>query len=111
MTFQEAFNEIKSIFIHSDVHEYRGHLAMQVTMTGEGGGTFYIEFQNGIVCVEPYDYKDYDTWFIADTYDFLKIARGEMNAVAAYTVGKLRIEGDMGKASEIQRLVGIYNLK
>ncbi|MEE0858253.1 MAG: SCP2 sterol-binding domain-containing protein [Acutalibacteraceae bacterium] len=106
MTFQDAFCEIKNIFIHSDVHEYNGHLAMQVTMTGEGGGTFYVEFKDGTIKVEPYDYKDHDTLFIADTYDFLKIARGEMNAVAAYTVGKLRIEGDLGKASEIQRLVG-----
>lgn len=106
MTFQEAFNEIKNIFIHSDVHECIEHLAMQVTMTGEGGGTFYVLFENGKLTVEPYDYKDHDTLFIADTYDFLKIARGEMNAMAAYTVGKLRIYGDLGKASEIQRLVG-----
>ncbi|MEE1126217.1 MAG: SCP2 sterol-binding domain-containing protein [Acutalibacteraceae bacterium] len=106
MTFQEAFNEIKNIFIHSDVHEYKGHLAIQITMTGEGGGTFYVLFNDGELIVEPYDYKDHDTLFIADTQDFLKIARGEMNAMAAYTVGKLRIYGDLGKASEIQRLVG-----
>lgn len=106
MTFQDAFSEIKNIFIHSDVHECKNHLAMQVTMTGEGGGTFYVLFEDGELMVEPFDYKDHDILFIADTYDFLKIARGEMNAVAAYTVGKLRIHGDLGKASEIQRLVG-----
>lgn len=109
MTFQEAFNEIKSIFIHADIHEYQGHLAMQVTMTGEGAGTFYIEFKDGQLSIEAYDYKDFDILFIADTQDFLKIARGELKAVAAYTVGKLRIEGDMGKASEIQRLVAKRN--
>ncbi len=106
MTFQDAFNEIRSIFMHSDVHDYCGHLVMQVTMTGEGGGTFYIEFRDGNLFVEPYDYKDHDILFIADTYDLLQIARGEMNVVAAYTVGKVIIEGDLGKASEIQRLVG-----
>ena len=106
MTFQEAFSEIKNIFIHSDVHECTEHIAMQVTMTGEGGGTFYVLFNDGQVTVEPYDYKNHDTLFVADTYDFIKIARGEMNAIAAYTVGKLRIYGDLGKASQIQRLVG-----
>lgn len=106
MTFQDAFNEIKGIFSHANVQDYRGHLAIQVTMTGEGGGTFYIEFSDGSVAVEPYDYKDHDVWFISDTNDFLQIARGEMNVVAAYTVGKVRVEGDLGKASEIQRLVG-----
>ncbi len=106
MTFKEAFEEIREIFIHSDVHDYCGQLAMQITMTGQGGGTFYVKFVNGQLEVSPFDYKDFDILFIADTQDFLKIARGEMNAVAAYTVGKLRIEGDLGKASEIQRLVG-----
>lgn len=106
MTFQDAFNEIKSIFIHSDLRDYYGHLVMQVTMTGEGGGTFYIEFKDGSLAVEPYDYRDHDLLFIADTNDFLQIARGEMNVVAAYTVGKVIIEGDLSKASEIQRLVG-----
>ena len=94
MTFQDAFNEIKGIFSHANVQDYRGHLAIQVTMTGEG------------VAIEPYDYNDHDVWFISDTNDFLQIARGEMNVVAAYTVGKVRVEGDLGKASEIQRLVG-----
>lgn len=106
MTFQEAFAEIREIFIHSDVHDYYGQLAMQITMTGQGGGTFYVKFLDGQLFVEPFDYKEFDILFIADTEDFLKIARGEMNPVAAYTVGKLRIEGDLGKASEIQRLVG-----
>ena len=106
MTFQEAFNEIREIFIHSDVHDYCGQLAMQITMTGQGGGTFYVKFKDGNLEVCPFDYKDFDMLFIADTQEFLKIARGEMNPVAAYTVGKLRIEGDLGKASEIQRLVG-----
>lgn len=106
MTFQEAFSEIQDIFLHSDVSDYRETLAIQITMTGEGGGTFYVKFYGGNVYVEPYDYNDYDLIFICDTYDFLKIARGEMNAMAAYTVGKLRIEGDIGRAAEIQRLVG-----
>ena len=108
MTFQEAFDEIKDIFIHSDVSDYRDFLAIQITMTGEGGGTFYVKFCNGKVEVQPFDYKEHDLIFICDTYDFLKIARGEMSAMAAYTVGKLKIEGDIGRASVIQRLVGKY---
>ncbi len=106
MTFQEAFSEIQDIFIHSDVSDYKEFLAIQITMTGEGGGTFYVKFCDGKVYVEPYDYKEYDLIFICDTYDFLKIARGEMSAMAAYTVGKLKIEGDIGRASAIQKLVG-----
>lgn len=108
MTFQEAFSEIKTIFTHSDVHDYNNQLAIQVTMTGEGGGTFYVLFKYGDLIVEPYDYRDHDILFVADTYDFLKIAKGEMNPIAAYTAGKLGIYGDLGKASEIQRLVGGY---
>ena len=106
MTFQEAYDEIKDIFIHSDVSDYRDFLAIQITMTGEGGGTFYVKFCDGKVEVRPYDYREHDLILICDTYDFLKIARGEMSAMAAYTVGRLKIEGDIGRASVIQKLVG-----
>ena len=78
-------------------------------MTGEGGGTFYVLFRNGNLIVEPYDYKDHDILFVADTQDFLKIARGEMNVIAGYTAGKLQIYGDVSRASEIQHLFGVHN--
>ena len=105
MTFFDVFNEVKNEFMNSDVSDYKGHLALQVNMTGEGEGRFYAELDNGVLHVEPYEYFDRDVIFTIDTKDFLKIVHGKLDPVFAFTVGKLKIDGDLGKALEIQRLI------
>ena len=105
MTFFDVFNEVKNEFLNSDVSDYKGHLALQVNMTGEGEGKFYAELDNGVLHVEPYEYFDRDVIFTIDAKDFLKIVHGKLDPVFAYTAGKLKVDGDLGKALEIQRLI------
>lgn len=105
MDFWAVFNEVKDTFMQADVSNYQGHLALQVNLTGEGDGKFYAELNNGTLSVEPYEYFDRDVMFIVDSKDFLKIVHGKLDPVFAFTVGKLKIEGDLGKALEIQNLI------
>ncbi len=105
MTFFEIFDEVKNEFMNADVSDYHGHLALQVNMTGEGEGKFYAELNDGVLNVEPYEYFDRDVIFTIDTKDFLKLVHGKLDPVFAFTVGKLKIDGDIGKALEIQRLI------
>lgn len=105
MTFQEVFEEVKNTFMQADVSDYKGHLALQVNLTGEGEGAFYAELNNGVLHVEPYEYYDRDVIFNVNSKDFLKIVHGKMDPVLAFTVGKLKIDGDLGKALEIQKLI------
>ena len=105
MNFFEIFNEVKENFMKADVSDYNGHLALQVNMTGEGEGRFYAELDNGVLKVEPYEYYDRDVTFTIDSKDFLNLIHGKLDPVFAFTVGKLKIDGDIGKALEIQRLI------
>lgn len=105
MDFWSIFNEVKNTFMQADVSDYHGHLALQVNMTGEGEGRFYAELNNGTLSVEPYEYYDRDVMFTIDSKDFLKIVHGKLDPVFAFTVGKLKVDGDLGKALEIQRLI------
>ena len=105
MTFFEIFDEVKATFMQADVSDFRGHLALQVNMTGEGEGRFYAELSDGKLNVEPYEYFDRDVLFIIDSKDFLKLVHGKLDLVFAFTVGKLKVEGDLGKALEIQKLI------
>ena len=105
MTFQEVFEEVKNTFMQADVSDYKDHLALQVNLTGEGEGAFYAELNNGVLHVEPYEYYDRDVIFNVNSKDFLKIVHGKMDPVLAFTVGKLKIDGDLGKALEIQKLI------
>lgn len=105
MTFQEVFNEVKSVFMNGDVSGYEGHLALQVNLTGEGEGRFYAEIKDKQLYVEPFEYYDRDVLFTVDSKDFLRIVHGKLNPVLAYTLGKLKIDGDLTKALEIQNLI------
>ena len=105
MDFFQILNEVKETFMKSDVSDYKGHLALQVNMTGEGEGKFYAELNNGVLNVEPYEYFDRDVLFTIDSKDFLKLIHGNLDPIFAFTVGKLKVDGDLGKALEIQRLI------
>lgn len=105
MNFWDTFNYVKNTFMKADVSDYQGHLALQVNLTGEGEGRFYAELTNGSLKVEPYEYFDRDVMFTVSTKDFIKIIEGKLDPVAAFTLGKLKVDGDLGKALEIQRLI------
>lgn len=105
MTYQEIFSEVKETFMQADVSDYKGRLALQVNLTGEGEGIFYALLNDGHLEVEPYDYRDHDVMFIIDSHDFLKLAHGKLDPIFAFTTGKLKVEGDLGKALEIQKLI------
>lgn len=105
MTYEEFFSTAKEILMKSDVSQFTQHLAVQVDITGEGCGAFYIELKDGKLYVEPYEYYDRDVRLTATGKDFIKIFNGSLNAVVAYTIGKLKIEGDLGKALELQQII------
>lgn len=51
------------------------------------------------------DNSTWDVLFIIDSKEFLKLVHGKLDPVFAFTVGKLKVEGDLGKALEIQKLI------
>ncbi len=105
MTFQENFEKLRKIFMKADTSKLNGDMAMQINLTGEGEGTFYAEFKNGKLSVEPYDYHDRDALLIADSKDFIKIAEGKTDPIQAYFTGKLKVEGNLDKALTLRDLI------
>ena len=43
MTFQEIVDKVKKEFGSADVSNYEDHLAIQINITGEGEGAFYVD--------------------------------------------------------------------
>lgn len=100
MTYEEIVAYAKKKMADVDVTEYKGHLAVQVNITGEGEGAFYVELNDGTVAVEPYEYYDRDAVLIATADVFNALVDGKKDAVAAYLAGELAVEGDVEKAQE-----------
>lgn len=105
MTFEEIFEKSKEIIMKHDVSEILGHLAVQINITGEGSGIFYIELLESKLYVEPYEYYDRDCIFTVSAENFFKLADGTLNPVKAFTLGKLKVDGSIEKALEFQKIV------
>lgn len=80
-------------------------LAVQVNLTGDNGGTFYIALRNGGIEVAPYDYNDRSCGITISPENFLKLMDDKLDAVLAFTTGKLKIDGSVEKALEFSKIV------
>jgi len=77
----------------------KGEAAVQVDITGEGEGAFYVAVKEGKIEVAPYEYFDHDAKVIADGNDFVAYLDGKADA------NVLEIQGDAEKAAIIKELV------
>ena len=105
MTYEEIFQTSKELIMKSDVSNTEGHLAVQIEIEGEGEGAFYIELKDKQLFVEPYEYYDRDCKFIISGENFLKLAEGKLDPVAAFFDGRLKIDGSVEKALEFKNIV------
>ncbi|MBO4899089.1 MAG: SCP2 sterol-binding domain-containing protein [Lachnospiraceae bacterium] len=80
-------------------------LAVQVNLTDMDPGVFYVEVKDGKVNVEPYEYHDRQCALSISSEDYVKLVTGKLDPVLAFTLGKLKVEGDIGKAIEFSKLL------
>ena len=104
VTRQSIISEIKEKNANFDASSYDGFLAIQVTLK-DLGEAFYVEIKNGKLSVEPHEYSDRQANLIITSDNFVKLINGKLNSVLAFTSGKLKIEGEIGKASELAKLL------
>ena len=78
-------------------------LAVQVNITGKDSGVFYVEVKDGKISVEPYEYNDRQCAITISMADFNKLLDGKLDPVLAFTTGKLKVDGDVGKAVEFSK--------
>ena len=91
MNFFEAFENIKKSITKFDSAKFNNDFAIQVTMTNKDcGGIFYIEYKDGQLNIEPYNYYDNNVDITSGYADLLKVLAGKL----ALTSVKLNITGD-----------------
>ncbi|MGN0613358.1 MAG: SCP2 sterol-binding domain-containing protein [Porcipelethomonas sp.] len=105
MTYKEIVDKVKEEFGTADVSNYEDHLALQINITGEGGGAFYAEINNGQLAIEPYDYSDNNASITGSADDIISVFTGKLSISEAADAGKLEITGDYAKALSIQPVI------
>ena len=110
MTFDELVAKVREKFCGANLSGVP-FIAIQVNITGKNSGVFYIEIKDEKGSVEPYEYIDRSCAFTIDQANFIKLIDGKLDPVAAYTTGKLKVDGDLGKALEFSKLLKQANEK
>lgn len=104
MTHEELIQTVREKISGADLSGTQ-FIAIQVNITGKNSGVFYIEIKDGKASVEPYEYNDRSCAFTIEQGNFIKLMDGKLDPVLAYTLGKLKVEGDLGKALEFSKLL------
>jgi len=101
--FKSIFSELKEKSAGFDASACNEFLALQVTLK-DLDEAFYVEIKDGKLTVEPHEYNDRQANLIISSDNFVKLMNGNLNPVMAFTTGKLKVEGDVGKASQLSRV-------
>lgn len=106
MTFADFFYEFKQKFDGTDVSDISEHLAFQFNIEDEeAGGIFYVEAKEGKLYIEPYEYYDRDAAFTCKPEVLNKIASGKLDPITAFTIHKLKVEGNIDKALRFKEII------
>lgn len=105
MTYEEIVDKVRDRLKDVKKDKLTGFLAIQVNITGEGEGIFYVEVKDGKLNVEPYEYNDRQAKVIMSSTNFMKLLDGKLDPVLAFTTGKLKIEGSTEKVIEFSKLL------
>ncbi len=97
MTYQELVKKVSKALTAADASGISEHVAVQVNVTGEAEGWFYIEAAEGKLNVEPYTYDDKDAALTASGEDILALSAGKLALEQGLSEGRLTVEGNYDK--------------
>ena len=105
MTYQELVEKLETAYAKADASAVADHVAVQFNVTGEGEGALYLEVADGKVDIQPYEYYDRDAIVTTNASALVDIATGRLNISEAYNKGILYVDGDLHKASLLEKIV------
>lgn len=105
MTFEQAFKRIKTKFENVDASKLQD-MALQITLSDEDcGGTFYAAVKDGVLAVEPYDYKDNDAVLDVARASLAAILSGKASIDKEIEKGNLTVKGDLEKVASVKEAI------
>lgn len=102
MTFDDLLAKTREIASSLDASG-TDFLAVQVNL--KEGGILYVEVKDGAITVEPYEYNDRNCAIAINMKNYDKLLDGKLDPVVAFTMRKLKVDGDVGKALEFANLL------
>lgn len=105
MTFEQAFDKIKEKFAKADASGV-ADFALQITLTDEDcGGTLYAAVKDGVLSVEPYDYRDNTAALNITKSALLAVLSGRSGFEKAVNDGAAVINGDASNIASLKATI------
>jgi len=104
MSFTDVLETARAMAAEADISGI-DFMAVQINIEGEAQGVFYVEVKDGRISVEPYEYYDRQCMITLSGDDFYELTQGRLDPVKAYDEGRLRAEGDLGRAMQFSDLI------
>ncbi len=79
-------------------------IVIQHDLTGDGGGDYYAAIKDGVCTVTEGTHDSPSMTLTMEAGDFVELTSGELDGMAAFMGGKLKITGDMSLAMKMQTL-------
>jgi putative sterol carrier protein len=76
----------------------------QYKITGPTGGEWFVVVKDCTCQVQEGTHEKPTTTIIMSDQDFLSLIKGELNAMQAFTMARLKVEGDLMKSQLIEKL-------
>lgn len=80
------------------------NVVYQFDVTGEGGGQWYAEVNDGTCKVEKGTHPTPKVTFTLNSKDHVDLFTGKLNHQMAFMTGRLKLKGDMGMALKFAQL-------
>jgi putative sterol carrier protein len=82
-------------------------LTLQFDLTGDHGGEWVVEIADGICNARRGDTDEPTATIRTSAQDFISLFAGELNAVAAYMSGRVKVAGDV---TAIMNLLSFFDM-
>lgn len=79
--------------------------SFQFLLTGEGGGEYHLTVKDRQATIAPGQVTAPTVTVTMNAADLEALLKGELNAVAAFFGGRIKISGDLGRAMELQSIL------
>ncbi|MGD2178199.1 MAG: SCP2 sterol-binding domain-containing protein [Anaerolineae bacterium] len=105
--FKDAREALKAMSGSVDVAQLKGMDAtILFDISGEGGGQWTVTVKDGRVDVEDGSTGSASVTVEAVAQDLKALVNGELNPMAAFMQGRLKVKGDMSMVMQLQKLFG-----
>ncbi len=106
-SLETARKALEALSESADVEKLKGMDAtILFDIPGEGGGQWTVTIDEGQVDVEEGKTDAPTITVQASAQDLNALMKGELNPMAAFMQGRLKVKGDMSMAMQLQKLFG-----